>query len=204
MIKRNNSFKSGIVNANVGLEPTSAASANNNINNNIYIKTPYATENVIRTTPSNFTERDIKLNDIENEPVSVIIDSNQPHENVAGGNTNAYDNDSIKSLILETFAQILLTQDKALIANLITKKSIIVPIGALQEIISKLVDGEVEIEFDEDIDCCMAKGSPIRRINYIKIVKDSGEIVTDFKTVYNKEWNELVNKYHLCLKYILL
>lgn len=59
----------------------------------------------------------------------------------------------------------------------------------------------VEISLDEDVGCCAGKANPIRKIDSIKIVNDNGEVCTDFKQVYNKEYNELVNKYHLCLKY---
>lgn len=196
MIKRNNSFKSGIVSANVGLDPSSISTSNNNISNNIYIKTPYPNVSV---QPSEFSERDIKLDNVEDAPpveVTTIACNDEPQVKSK--------EDDVKTLILETFAQILLTQDKALIANLITRKSIIVPFEALQRIIQILINADVEIDFDEDVECCISKGSPIRRINYIKIIKDNGEVVTDFKTVYNKEWNELVNKYHLCLKYVLI
>lgn len=201
MIKRNNSFKSGVVSANVGLDPSAISTANNNINNNIYIKTPYPN---VTLQPSDFNERDIKLDEVENA-------SSAPAPAQFEVTTTTFTNeppkakeDDVKTLILETFAQILLTQDKALIANLITRKSIIIPYDALQRIIQLLIKSDVEIDFEEDVDCCVSKASPIRRINHIKVIKDDGEVVTDFKTVYNKEWNELVNKYHLCLKFVLI
>ena len=55
MIKRTN--RNIGVNANVSLEPNSAASSNNNFNNNIYVQTPYPTE--LKATTSTFTERDV-------------------------------------------------------------------------------------------------------------------------------------------------
>ena len=62
----------------------------------------------------------------------------------------------------------------------------------------------VEIYVDEDIKCCATKASPIRKIEAIKIVNEDGEMITDFKQVYNKEFNDLVNVYHLCLKYVVV
>ena len=107
-----------------------------------------------------------------------------------------------KYIILETYANILLNQDKALIANHISKNCIIVPSTSLSNIIKAIVKAEsVEISLDEDIKCCSSKVNPIRKIEAIKIVNDNGEVCTDFKQVYNREYNELVNKYHLCLKY---
>ena len=60
----------------------------------------------------------------------------------------------------------------------------------------------VELYVDEDIKCCAGKANPIRKIEAIKIVNDKGEVCMDFKQVYNKQYNELINKYHLCLKYV--
>lgn len=106
---------------------------------------------------------------------------------------------------MEAYAQILLNQDKALISNLISKHCIIVPIDALQNIIKAILQAkEVEIQLDEEVGCCAAKASPIQKIEAIKIIDNNGEIVTDFKQVYNKEYNDLVNIYHLCLKYCIV
>ena len=172
------------VNANISLEPTAASQSNSNINNNIIInRREDGKEDIVIT-------RDVQLDDVELE--SKLID--------------------VSKLILETYAQILLNQDKALISNLITKQSIIVPYDSLECIIKRCVNDEVvannvgsgktvQIIIDEDVKCCAAKVNPIRRIDAIKIVSDNGEVVTDFKTTYNREWNELVNRYHLCLKY---
>lgn len=165
------------VNANVSLEPNSAASSNNNFNNNIYVQTPYPTE--VKTTTSTFTERDILP-----QPEAII----EP---------------DVRDLILQTFASILLNQDKALIANLISKRTIIVPLNDLCEIIRVMTDGDVEIRVEEDCSCCMAKVSPIQKIEAIKIIKDN-VVITDFKQVFNKEYNELVNNYHVNLKYVIV
>lgn len=164
------------VSANISLEPSSAASTNNNFNNNIYVQTPYPTE--VKTTPSTFTERDVL------PPPEVIVEPD------------------VRELILQTFASILLNQDKALIANLISKRTIIVPINDLCEIIHVMTNGDVEIRVDEDCNCCVAKTSPIKKIEAIKIIKED-VVITDFKQVFNKEYNELVNNYHVNLKYVI-
>ena len=172
------------VNANIGLDPTSAASSNNNFSNNIYVQTPYPTD--VKTQPSTFQTRDV---DVE------LLDIND---------TQTYDQTEVKGLILETYANILLNQDKALIANLISKRTIIVPIEDLQAIIKLMTNGDVEVHYDEDVNCCAAKVSFIKKIDAIKIVKDDNVVITDFKQVFNKEYNDLVNKYHLNLKYVLV
>ena len=167
------------VNAHIGLEPTSASQSNNNFSNNIYVQTPYPAE--VKAEPSVFTERD------------VLPQPETMHKQ------------DVRTLILETYANILLNQDKTLIANLISKRTIIVPVNSLKSIIACIVGScEVDIGYDEDCSCCAAKVSPIQKIDYIKVITDSGEVITDFKQVYNKEYNELVNSYYLNLKYVVV
>ena len=174
------------VNANIGLDPTSASSSNNNFNNNIYVQTQGPTSVKTQTT------KDIELHDIKTESIK------EPLKECS------YNQSEVKGLILETYANILLNQDKALIANLISKHTIIVPIDDLRAIIQLMTGGEVEVQYDEDINCCAAKVTFIKKIDAIKIIKDDNIIITDFKQVFNKEYNDLVNKYHLNLKYVLL
>ena len=161
------------VNANVSLEPSAASQSTSNINNNIIInKREDGKEDIVIT-------RDIGLDE-------------QPLE--------TKDKD-VRIVILEAYAQILLNQDKALLSNLIFKNNIIVPVSALENIIKAAIKADqVEIYLDEDVKCCATKANPIRKIEAIKIITDNGEMVTDMKQVYNKEYNELVNIYHLCLK----
>ena len=179
MIKKRN-MANGI-NANVSLEPSSASQSNSNINNNIYITRKYDTSADLAKELEKDEEvvitRDVQLEEIQEETKDV------------------------KLVILETYAKILLNQDKALLSNLISKNCIIVPVSSLHEIIKTMLNQNVEIYINEDIKCCASKVSPIRKIEAIKIIKENGEVITDFKTVYNKEYNELVNVYHLCLKY---
>ncbi len=183
MIKKRN--MSAGVNANLSLEPSSASTANSNINNNIYITRKVASDSEV-------------VKELENEKDDVIISRNVELEEIK----KPYQDKDVKLIILETYARILLNQDKALLSNLISKNCIIVPVSSLCEIIKVMVkQSDVEIHINEDIKCCAAKANPIRKIEAIKIINDSGEVITDFKTVYNKEYNELVNVYHLCLKY---
>ena len=162
------------VNANVSLEPSAASQSTSNINNNIIInKREDGKEDIVIT-------RDIGLDE-------------QPLE--------TKDKD-VRIVILEAYAQILLNQDKALLSNLIFKNNIIVPVSALENIIKAAIKADqVEIYLDEDVKCCATKANPIRKIESIKIITDNGEMITDMKQVYNKEYNDLVNIYHLCLKY---
>ena len=167
------------VNVHIGLEPNSAAQSNNNFSNNIYVQTPYPAE--VKAEPSVFTE----------------CDACPPPQTL--------EKEDVRTLILETYANILLNQDKALISNLISKRTIIVPANNLKAIIACIVGScQVDIGYDEDCSCCAAKVSPIQKIDYIKVITDCGEVITDFKQVFNKEYNELSLTYHLNLKYVVV
>lgn len=193
MIKKRNLSQGGL-NANVSLEPASAASSNNNINNNIYIKTPYPTDSPVKL-PSEFDTRDIELPNFDE---AVQTDPFKESEAVLQNKS------SVKEFILQTFANILLTQDKALLANVISKETIIIPFDSLQTIIQKMTNADVEIKFDDDCACCASKVNPVKKIDFIKIINSNGEVITDFKQVFNKEYNELTRQYHINLKYVLV
>ncbi len=164
------------VNANVSLEPSAASQSTSNINNNIIInKRDDGKEDIVITRDIESDDKSLEAKDID-----------------------------VRTVILEAYSQMLLDQDKALLSNLIFKNSIIVPVSSLANIIKSAAKVEdVEIYLDEDIRCCATKANPIRKIEAIKIINENGEMVTDFKTYYNSQYNELVNKYHLCLKYAI-
>lgn len=179
MIHRKNSTKAAI-SASVGIDSNAASSSNNNVTNNVYVQTPYPNE--VKIQPSTFIERDIELQDLPE------TESRR----------------DVRSLILETYANILLNQDVALIANLVSKHTIIVGHDELQAIIRCITGNDVSIIVSEDTHCCSAKVSPIVKIDFIKIITESGEVITDFKQVFNREYNELTGKYHLNLKYVVI
>ena len=180
MIHRKNSTKAAI-SASVGIDSNAASSSNNNVTNNVYVQTPYPNE--VKVNPSTYIERDIELNDI---PVT---------------DTSKQD---VRMLVLETYANILLNQDVALIANLVSKHTIIIPLDDLQAIIRCITGNDVSIIVSDDTGCCSAKSSPIVKVDFIKVITESGEVITDFKQVFNREYNELTGKYHLNLKYVVI
>ena len=110
----------------------------------------------------------------------------------------------VRTIILETYAQMLLNQDKALLSNLIFCNSIVVPLESIKSIIKAITkSNRVDIKVSENIKSCALKYNPIAKIETIKIIKDNGEIITDFKNAYYKEYNELINEYHLNLIYCI-
>ena len=107
-----------------------------------------------------------------------------------------------EQVILETYARILLDQNKALILNLISKQTIIVPRTDLEEIIKAKTGVTCQVTLvDDEVGCCLAKYSPIKKIETIKLIQD--ELVSDFKQTRNNDYNDLINLYHLCLKYCI-
>ena len=104
--------------------------------------------------------------------------------------------------VLDTYAKILLDQNKALLLNLISKQTIIVPRTDLEEIIKAKTGMTCQVTLvDDEKGCCLAKYSPIKKIETIKLV--SGELVSDFKQTRNSDYNDLINLYHLCLKFCI-
>ena len=212
--KRNNSYG---LNTNVHVDPSASANASPNITNHIYIrdfkkKNKNDSENGNNNggnDDDNILTRDIKVNDIEEHitttPVQepqkiyareVIITTESNNEN-----TNKIKPKTSEQLILDTYAQILLDQNKTLLLNLISKQTIIVPKTNLELIIKSKTGYTCEITLEDDANCCIAKYNPIKKIETIKVIND--ELVTDFKQVYNNDYNELINSYHLCLKYCM-
>ena len=179
MIHRKSSALSGI-SASVSLDPQAAASSNNTFTNNVFIDTkqPDGKSKVV-------IQREIELPDLP-----------QP---------STIEKQDVRTLILESYANILLDQDVALIANLVSKHTIIIPLESLRQIIQCITGNHCEIVVDEDANgCCVKKVSPIVKIDFIKVITDEGQIITDFRQYYNKEWNELTCKYHLNLKYVVI
>ena len=67
--------------------------------------------------------------------------------------------------VLETYAKILLDQNKALLLNLISKQTIIVPRTDLEEIVKAKTGMTCQITLVDDVvGCCLAKYSHIKKI----------------------------------------
>ena len=162
--------------------------------------------------------RDVKLDDIEDE----TADEQEEHvtttpvkepqkiyarEVIITTETNKQNEvqekpKTAEQIILDTYAKILLDQNKALLLNLISKQTIIVPRSDLEQIIKAKVGLPCEVTLvDTDGGCCIAKYSPIKKVETIKIINE--ELVSDFKQVYNNDYNDLINLYHLCLRFCI-
>ena len=225
--KRNNSYG---LNTNVHVDPSASANASPNITNHIYIrdvrkkgnnnnevssKPQQLNFNASAVSDNNVLTRDVKLDDIEDEVTEEHVTTTpvkEPHkiyarEVIITTETNKQNEvqekpKTAEQIILDTYAKILLDQNKALLLNLISKQTIIVPRSDLEQIIKAKVGLPCEVTLvDTDGGCCFAKYSPIKRIETIKIINE--ELVSDFKQVYNNDYNDLINLYHLCLKFCI-
>ena len=224
--KRNNSYG---LNTNVHVDPSASANASPNITNHIYIrdvrkkgnnnevplKPQQLSFNASAVSENNVLTRDVKLDDIEDEVTEEHVTTTpvkEPQkiyarEVIITTETNKQNEvqekpKTAEQIILDTYAKILLDQNKALLLNLISKQTIIVPRSDLEQIIKAKVGLPCEITLvDTDGGCCIAKYSPIKRVETIKIINE--ELVSDFKQVYNNDYNDLINLYHLCLKFCI-
>ena len=226
MIRKKNSSYG--LNTNVHVDPSASANASPNITNHIYIRdvkkkkadsetsSPQQLSfNASSVSENNVLTRDIKLNDIEDETAEEHITTTpvkEPQkiyarEVIITTETNKQNEVQVKpktaeQIILDTYAKILLDQNKTLLLNLISKQTIIVPKTDLEQIIKAKVNLPCEVTLvDTDGGCCVAKYSPIKKIETIKIIND--ELISDFKQVYNNDYNDLINIYHLCLRFCI-
>ena len=171
--------------------------------------------NASAVSENNVLTRDVKLDDIEDEVTEEHVTTTpvkEPQkiyarEVIITTETNKQNEvqekpKTAEQIILDTYAKILLDQNKALLLNLISKQTIIVPRSDLEQIIKAKVGLPCEVTLvDTDGGCCFAKYSPIKKVETIKIINE--ELVSDFKQVYNNDYNDLINLYHLCLRFCI-
>ena len=219
--KRNNSYG---LNTNVHVDPSASANASPNITNHIYIrdvrKNKQGEESTAKPQQLNFNASAVSENnvltrevEIENQEEEHITTTpvNEPQkiyarEVIITTETNKQNEvqerpKTAEQIILETYAKILLDQNKSLLLNLISKQTISVPRSDLEQIIKAKTGFPCEVSLDGDEGCCIAKYSPIKKVETIKIIND--ELVSDFKQVYNNDYNDLINLYHLCLRFCI-
>ena len=212
MIKKRNSSYG--LNTNVDVDPSASANASPNITNHIYIRDfkkknnndekQNLNFNASAISENNILTRDIDLENeqLETEHITTTL-VNEPQKIYAreiivtteSNNENTNNNNKIKpktaeQLILDTYAKILLDQNKALLLNLISKQTLIIPKTNLELIINAKTGYSCEITLEDDASCCIAKYNPIKKIETIKVLNE--ELVTDFKQVYNN-YNEFVS-----------
>ena len=190
---RSKSILSGI---NVPIEPTS--NVDSHVTNSIMIK-------------------NISYPDLKDGSKTDIIEENQEQDNKGETkvlypstfNTRDIDNpysqlSTVDEYLRELYQSILLTENKKLLANLISKKSIILTKEDLEEIIKRKIGKTCTIDCEDSEPNCCGFSSPFIKINGIRVLDESGAAGTDFQIQYNKDYQELVTNYHICMRFVLV
>ncbi len=109
---------------------------------------------------------------------------------------------TVDELLLEIYSAMLLYQNKPLLANVASKNSIIITKDDLEKVIAAKSGKQCVVTVREDEVSCLAKSSPIKPIESIRIFDANSE--NDFKVASNSDYIELMNIYHLSLKYVVM
>ena len=157
--------------ANVPIEPT----AESHLTNNVVV--------------NNFNSPDHKVEYKETE---------NPYNGDVEGTTREI-NETVESYLLKLYEAILLSDNKKLIANVLSKNSIILPKVDLEKVIVLKVGKPCNIT-TEDIEVGCFTTDPFVKISSIRITDDT---IIDFKIAYNKDYLELMDGRHINLKYCL-
>ena len=190
---RSKSILSGI---NVPIEPTS--NVDSHVTNSIMIK-------------------NISYPDLKDSAKADVIEESQENENKgetkvlypSSFNTRDIDNpysqlSTVDEYLRELYQSILLTENKKLLANLISKKSIILTKEDLEEVIKRKIGKTCTVDCEDEEPNCCGITSPFIKVNNIRVLDDTGTAGTDFQIQYNKDYQELVTNYHICMKFVLV
>ena len=111
---------------------------------------------------------------------------------------------SVDEFLLSLYQSILLDQDKKLIFNLVSHDQILLPKEDLETLISLKTGHEVKIDLlDHETTCCI-KYSPFLKISQIRVIEQRGTNGVDFKYKYSNDYMDIITKYKICLKYVLV
>ena len=89
--------------------------------------------------------------------------------------------------------------DFPLLANILSKKHVIIYKSDLEKVISSRIGKKCAVVLKEDPECgCVAKNNVFAVIDSIVIYEENKRV--DFKVAYNSDYVELQEKYGLCLK----
>lgn len=166
---------------NVSLDPSSNSQSSQQITNNIIVKTNSDEPAVV--------ERSIELNEPA-ETNNVIIN-------------NVETNDNVEKILLEIYKSILLSQNKQLLSNILSKRHIMIYKDDLERVISAKINRKCSVVLKEIDGCgCAAKIDPFAIIDAIVVYENDKRV--DFKVAYNSDFVELSEKYGLSLKICLV
>ena len=169
--RSNNNFG---VNTSVSIDPTSSSQSSQSITNNIYVKS--AGEDNLP-----LVERSTEF--IENKSQSEFQEINMRFDEI----------------LLDVYKSIILTQNKVLLTNILSKKHIIIYKTDLEKIIASKINKKCAVVLKEDPECgCLVKNNSFAIIDSIVIYEENKRV--DFKVAFNSDYVELGEKYGLSLK----
>lgn len=187
---------------NVDVSPESTSQSNPSIANNIIIN---SNNKNAETDKDDKNDKNIvienpypNIDSLQNNNFKSVMPSafNLIERNV---DINKNEQETIESKLLEIYTDILLSNNKKLLANITSKQSIILSKYDLECIIGFITNLSCKIILVPDDVSCLVKVSPIKPISSIKII--DGKNNYDFQTIYNSTYNELCDKYKLNLSY---
>lgn len=175
------------VNTNISLDPSSNSQSSQQITNNIIVRTN-SDENPVIERSIELNDHDVKIDKIETNTIN---------------NDNDEEKNNVDKLLLEIYKSILLSQNKQLLANILSKKHIMIYKEDLERVISAKINKKCAVVLKEIDGCgCSAKIDPFAVIDSIVVYEDNKRV--DFKVAYNPDFVELSEKYALSLKICLV
>ena len=183
--------------ANIPIEPTS--NVDSRTTNNIVIKNyPSGT---VSDAPTEIKKEETTTNSeapMYPPPLSPLTSNLTSSRSVETSSRIGVD-----EYLLSIYQKILLDQDKELFSNLVSKDQILLPKPDLEEVVHRMTGFKCEIDLlDPDITCCGIP-PPFSKIAQIRII-DENNIAQEFKYAYNAQYTELISRYNLCLKYVIV
>jgi hypothetical protein len=182
--KRNNNYG---VNTNVELDPSAVASSSPTVNNKIIIEAP-------RSERASST--DVEYPPASSPPeVTPEILTRSPYLTLPTENI-----ETVEEKLLKIYSDILLSQNKTLLTNILSKSAIILTKSDLESIISTKIGRNCSIMIAEEKVGCLARANILHKVEQILIVLDDTNV--DFQYVYNSDYRLLQDHYHLSMKYV--
>ena len=181
-------------------------------NKNIGLSTNISVEPSANTQSSQHITNNIIVKGTENEPV--VIERSielSKEQQVSAPVLEEPVNESVDSILLGIYQSILLKQNKTLLANILSKKHIIIYKEDLEKVISAKIGKKVSVVLHDFDSCgCVSNNSPFATIESIVVYEDNHFDSTGAKTIrrvdfhvgYNADFVELTEKYALSLKVV--
>ncbi len=119
--------------------------------------------------------------------------------------TGPYNNlvkESVSDYILKLYQTILLSQNKELLANLVSKNQIVLTKKDLERVIRLQIGKPCSVELEDPDATCCGISAPFLKIATIKVYDGGSSNGVDYTVKYNADYLDLVGTYRLCTKFV--